>query len=163
MFDIRKLIREELWRLREEEDDEEQEEDFSHLKDEAFVKSLMPLFVAAAQKVYDEWEQDEEGVDEVLGTGGICQDIASGIAGVLSSHGIDCSEVSQSIGEQHVYVICKLQEGVYEIDIPPYSYETGGGYTWQKIPGVVFDESYVVVHRLSSDPNEFEQYSSDGW
>lgn len=142
-------------------EDEEQEEDFSHLKDEAYIKTLFPLLAAAAQKVYDEWEQDEDGVDEVLGTGGICQDIAGGMADVMISHGIDCSTVSQSVGEQHVYCICKIQEGVYEVDIPPYSYESGGGYTWRKLPNIKFDESYIVIHRLSSDPNDFEQYTGD--
>ena len=143
------------------EEDEEEEEDFSHLKDEAFLRSLAPLMAKAAQKEYDEWEQDEEGVDEVLGTGGICQDIAANMASVMSQHGIDCTTVSQSVGEQHVYCICKLQEGVYEVDIPPYAYESGGGYTWRKLPNVTFDESYISIHRLSSDPNDFEQYTED--
>lgn len=142
-------------------EDDEQEEDFSHLKNEAHLKSLFPLFVQAAQKVYDEWEQDEEGVDEVLGTGGICQDIAAAICDVMNDHGIDCSTVSQAVGEQHVYCICKLQEGVYEVDIPPYSYESGGGYTWKKLPNIKFDDSYITIHRLSSNPSEFEQYAED--
>lgn len=165
---LRKLIRNEVMKAwtdphvnEMEDEDDEQEVDYSHLKDEAFLKSLAPQFAIAAQKVYDEWEQDEEGVDEVLGTGGICQDIAEAICGVMSSHGIDCSSVSQSIGEQHVYSICQIQEGVYEVDIPPYSYENGGGYTWTKIPNVKFDETYITIHRLSSDPSEFEQYTAD--
>lgn len=141
------------------EDDEE--EDFSDLKDEAYLKTLFPLFVQAAQKVYDEWEQDEDGVDEVLGTGGICQDIAEGICSVMSEHGIDCTSVSQQVGEQHVYSMCKLQNGVYEVDIPPYSYESGGGYTWRKLPNIKFDDSYLVVSRVSSDPNDFEQYTQE--
>lgn len=168
MMDIRKLIREELQTregldLKEMDgvEDEEQEEDFSHLKDEAYLKTLSPLFAAAAQKVYDQWEQDEDGMDEVLGTGGICQDIAAGICDVMSWHGIDCSTVSQSQGEQHVYSVCQIQEGVYEVDIPPYSYENGGGYTWTKIPNVKFDESFITIHKLSSDPSEFEQYTAD--
>lgn len=167
-MNLRKLIRNEVLKAwgdphvnEMEDEDDEQEVDYSHLKDEAFLKSLAPQFAIAAQKVYDKWEQDEEGVDETLGTGGICQDIAAGICDVMSRNGIDCSTVSQSIGEQHVYSICQIQEGVYEVDIPPYSYENGGGYTWTKIPNVKFDETYITIHRLSSDPSEFEQYTAD--
>jgi len=144
------------------EDWDEEEEDFSHLKDEAHLKSLFPLLVAAAQSEYDQWEQDEDGMDVELGSGGICQDIAGEMASVMNSHGIDCTTVSQAIGEQHVYCICKLQEGVYEVDISPYVYETGGGYNWKKIPGVRFDESHLSVRRLSHDPNEFEMFSDEG-
>ena len=47
---------------------------------EVAVKSelnhLRPELASAAQSVYDEWEQDEDGNDEMLGGGGICQDIA---------------------------------------------------------------------------------------
>ena len=131
-------------------------------EDDTFA-DLKPLFVQAAQKEYDDWAQDEDGMDEVLGTGGICQDIAEKIASILSQHGFDCTTVSQQIGEQHVYVIAKTEDGVYEVDIPPYVYETGGGYNWRKIPNVKFDESCISVNRLSSDPEEFEQYGGDGW
>jgi len=145
----------------EEDEEEDEEEDFSHLKNETHLKSLFPLLVAAAQKEYDQWRQDEDGIDEVLGSGGICQDIASEMASVMNSHGIDCSTVSQSQGEQHVYCICKLQEGVYEVDISPYVYETGGGYNWRKIPNVKFDESHLSVSLLSHDPNEFEAFTEE--
>ena len=55
-------------------------------EDDTFA-DLKPLFVQAAQKEYDDWAQDEDGMDEVLGTGGICQDIAEKIASILSQHG----------------------------------------------------------------------------
>lgn len=147
--------------LHEDDEIEYEEEDFSHLKDEAHLNSLFPLLVAAAQKEYDEWEQDEDGIDVVLGSGGVCQDIASAMASVMSSNGIDCSEVCQSQGEQHVYCICKIQEGVYEVDISPYVYETGGGYNWRKIPGVKFDVGHLSVRLLSHDPNEFEAFTEE--
>lgn len=123
--------------------------------------ALMPEFIQAAQKEYDQWEQDEEGFCEELGMGGICQDIAEAICRVLSTHGFDCSSVSQQVGEQHVYAVAKAEDGVYEVDIPPYVYETGGGYCWKKIPGVRFDDSCIVVNLLSSDPEDFEKYTED--
>lgn len=114
--------------------------------------------IKAAQKEYDEWEQNEEGYCDYLGYGGICQDIAEAMANVLSENGIECSTVSQQIGEQHVYVIAKTEDGVYEVDISPYTYESGGGYCWKKIPNVVFDQSDIIINRLSPDPEDFEQY-----
>src|SRR5574343_627634 len=130
-----------------------QDDTFSELKDE---------LAASAQKVYDDWEQNEDGYCEELGTGGICQDIAEAMCGVLIRHGYECSSVSQQVGEQHVYVIAKTEDGVYEVDIPPQIYETGGGYCWKKKQGVKFDDSCIVVNRLSSDPDEFESYT-DSW
>jgi len=122
---------------------------------------LKPKLALAAQKVYDEWEQDENGYCDMLGEGGICQDIANAMANVLMDNGIECSTVSQQSGEQHVYVVAKTEDGVYNVDISPYLYETGGGYCWKKIPDVEFDKTYVVIDRLSSDPNEFDDYVGD--
>lgn len=115
-------------------------------------------FAKAAQKVYDEWEQDEDGHCDWLGYGGICQDIAEAICDVLLEHDYECSSVSATIGEQHVYTIVKTDDGVYEVDISPYTYETGGGYCWKKIPNVIFDENDIIISRLSSDPEEYEMF-----
>lgn len=130
----------------------------------AAISALLPRMVVVAQKVYDEWAQDEEGYDEELGAGGICQDIADDICGVLASEGLDCSPVSASVGEQHVWVVVKLEgadAGVWSIDIPPDVYETGGGYTWRKRPGVAFEAAHIVVARESPDPSDFERFMDE--
>lgn len=124
------------------------------------ISNLRAELVAAAQKVYNEWDQDENGYDEMLGNGGICQDIADAMANVLSDHDIECCTVSQESGEQHVYVVAKLDDGVYNVDISPYTYETGGGYDWKKIPDVVFDINDIIIDCLSRDPDEFESYTN---
>ena len=123
--------------------------------------SLKSKLAHSAQEVYDEWEQDENGYCDILGEGGICQDIADAMADVLSNNGIECSTVSQSSGEQHVYVVARTEDGVYRVDIPPYLYETGGGYNWKKIPDVEFDERYIVIDGLTSDPDEYYDYIED--
>lgn len=122
------------------------------------IFELKNELVKAAQKEYDEWEQNEEGYCDYLGYGGICQDIAEAMANVLSENEIECSTVSQQVGEQHVYVIAKTEDGVFEVDISPYTYEKGGGYCWKKIPNVVFDKSDIIINRLSPDPDDYEQY-----
>ena len=131
------------------------------LKNKEDLLKLLPLFVNVAQEEYNQWNQDGSGIDEELGSGGICQEIAGAIAGVLSDNGIECSTVSAQVGEQHVWTICKLNDGVYSVDISPYTYETGGGYNWKKIPNVVFSVEDISIHRDTSDPSEFEDMIGD--
>jgi hypothetical protein len=104
----------------------------------AKLKPLIPKFIEDVQKVLDGWEQDENGEDAELGYGGICQDVAEAIASVCNDNGVSCITVSAEMGEQHVWAIAydEETEESYEIDISPYTYETGGGYTWKKIHGV---------------------------
>lgn len=132
----------------------ESHEEISKTKED--LLRLLPLIVNAAQEEYNQWKQDSNGHDEEVGNGGICQEIAESIAGVLSNNGIESATVSAQIGEQHVWTICKLNDGVYSVDISPYTYETGGGYNWKKIPGVVFSVEDISIHKDTSDPTEFE-------
>lgn len=120
----------------------------------ADLKKLKPELVRAAQKVYDDWDENE---DEFAG-GGVCHLIADATVGVLSSHGIDAGTVSAQVGEQHVWAVAKVAKGVYEVDIPPSVYERGGGYAWTKIPDVEFGLEDIVIHRLDADPASFEEY-----
>ncbi len=125
------------------------------------LRSLMPQFCQAAQKVYDEWDQDEEGIDLVLGSGGICQDIAEEISGVLLENGINAGTVHAEIGEQHVWTVAWENDNeeeedpkpynAYEIDIHPYTYESGGGYNWKKIQGVRFSPEDIVIRKTEDE------------
>jgi hypothetical protein len=122
------------------------------------LNSLKSQLARAAQKVYDAWDQDENGQCEMLGSGGICQDIADALCTILDQNYIECTSVSQQVGEQHVYAVAKTSDGIYDVDIPPYLYEEGGGYCWKKIPNIKFDERYVTINKLSADPNDFDNY-----
>ena len=137
------------------------EEHNGSLKTLAELETLLPKIVEVSQTVYDSWAQNEDGMDEELGCGGICQDIAGAICGLLSESGFECTTVSQEIGEQHVYTIVKLEDGVYEVDIPPYVYESGGGYNWRKIPNVSFNSNHVIINRIDGDPDSFDNYTGD--
>lgn len=114
--------------------------------------------VKAAQRQYDGWEQDHDGQDVELGSGGICHLIADDLVDVLYSHKIENVRSVTSNYEQHVYIVGQFKEGIYEIDIPHYVYETGGGFTWKKIPNVKFSRNDIVINRLSSDPSEYSDY-----
>lgn len=125
------------------------------------IQPLITQMVHAAQKVYDEWEQDKEGVDPELGAGGLCQDVAEAMAGVLNEHGVDASTVSSSVGDQHVWVVARAKDGVYTVDIEPRVYETGSGYVWRKRPGVVLKPQDIDVTLIDSDPAKYDEYSDD--
>lgn len=129
----------------------------SKLKSIKDVIRLSSKMAVAAQKVYDQWDQSDVENDPLNG-GGICQDIADEIAGVLNMSGVDATTVSAQIGEQHVWTVVKVKEGVYEVDIPPSIYETGGGYTWKKLLDVKFDSNDLRINRLSVDPENFNNY-----
>ena len=108
------------------------------------LESLRVEFAKAAQKVYDEWEQGE---DDDLNGGGICQDIADAIADVIYRHipKVNAGPVSAACGEQHVWVMLHNTRQGFEIDVPYHIYERGGGYSWTKIPGVMFDPRDIVI------------------
>lgn len=122
------------------------------------LKNLVPQIIQAAQQAYDEWEQNEDGHDPELGAGGICQDIATNIAEVLESNGIDSSTVSAQIGDQHVWTIAKLNDGIYNVDIAPQVYEIGSGYNWKKRPNVKFIPDHIHFEKIDNDPNRFEEF-----
>jgi len=111
-----------------------------------------------AQTIYDKWDaSDKYYGDWQVGFGGICHLIADEIASHLNTMGIYAQTVS-SEAEVHVYVVAQTKEGVFLIDIPPHLYETGGGYNWKKIPEIIFDEDYIVIYNLSSNPQNFQEY-----
>lgn len=113
------------------------------------IKRLIPLFVQAAQEVYDGWEQDETDGDFEHGFGGICHTIAESISDVLNSHGIDATTVdSGGMGEQHVWAVANVREGVFGVDVDYNRYEVGGGYTWKKRSGVTFNNDDIEIYQM---------------
>lgn len=133
-----------------------------HIPTSLEIQGKFGELAAAARSVYDEWLQDDDGFDEVLGMGGICQDIASKMLEVLDEAGVKASTtVHSSVGENHVFVVALLDDGVYSIDIPPHVYEIGSGYVWKKRPDAVFNETVVSMMRIGDPLDEdafYEQY-----
>jgi|SRR5215475_4460030 len=120
--------------------------------------ALKPDLATAAQMEYDAWDQDEEGFDCEVGTGGICDRVADAMENVLSAdHGIETARGGQA-GDDHAYILANLKEGVYSVDIPPGVYETGGGYTWQKIPDVKISPDDVQIDRVDKPMSNEEFY-----
>ena len=106
------------------------------------LEAQREAFAQAAQRVYDNWKQDEDGLDEELGSGGICDQISAAIAEL-----IDCDTIEAGHdGDDHAWVIATdWVSEAYEIDIHPSHYEQGGGYSWAKIPGVRFTGEMISI------------------
>jgi hypothetical protein len=111
------------------------------------LASLRGEMAAAAQEVYDSWEQDEDGVDPMLGGGGICDEIAREIGNILAGHGFDLYDGGGE-GEDHAWNIATMDGKAYAVDIPCRTYETGAGYSWTKKPGVVMSAQDVAIWEI---------------
>jgi len=131
----------------------------------AQLEARRRAFVAAAQRVLDDWQPDAEGYDEVLGTGGACDAIATAFADALQFTYVDAggNTTSPSFmdggqdGDDHAWLIVYDDYEAVAVDIPPYVYETGGGYTWRKILGVRLSPADVVIEpmrRSDIEPDE---------
>jgi hypothetical protein len=110
------------------------------------LHELRPLMAAAAQKVYDEWDQDDDGNDEELGSGGICDQVSAAIGEVISREvsGTEIYDGGQE-GDDHAFVITQANGEAFGVDIPPGVYESGGGYNWKRRKDVQILPWHVVI------------------
>lgn len=115
------------------------------------LMALRPQMAQKAQAIYDAWEQNEEGLDEELGGGGICDQIAQELADVIISNTSFDIRDGGAEGDDHAWLIVRTPEGLYSIDIHPSVYETGSGYSWKKIPDVQFSPEDVEIFKLDYD------------
>lgn len=107
-----------------------------------YLEGMRSRLAQIAQEVYDQWEQGEDGLDEELGRGGICQLIADRISSELE---FPTLEGGQDGDEHATVLVTDWISEVYEVDIPYGLYETGGGYKWVKIPDVVFTPDMITI------------------
>lgn len=114
------------------------------------ITSLLPQLAAAAQNVYDQWDQDQEGIDDVYGGGGICDDIADAFCTILQNHNLDCTtQYNEYDTHTSTYVSDHETHTVYNVDIHPSHYEKGYGYNWTKIPNVQFKPNMISVNQIT--------------
>lgn len=112
--------------------------------------ALRPLMVQAAQKIYDEWDQEaSEFGDWQVGMGGICDEISSAISGVVVEN-IRDAEVTEGEqpGDDHSWTIVYNQQEAYNVDIPCHIYERGGGMSWEKLKDVQFGPNDVSIWEI---------------
>ena len=104
----------------------------------------------SAQRVYNEWEQDEDGYDEVYGAGGICDDIADAMCDIINNKtDYDCFHLyNEHDCHTSIYVYDTTIKHIYNVDIPPYVYEKGTGYNWKKINNVSFNLNHINIDEV---------------
>lgn len=123
------------------------------------LRAASNQMILAAQDELDNWRQDENGVDEFLGTGGCCGLIADAMSHTLSCLGFDIARLSTDFDGGHEFLVANTADGVFSVDIPARVYETGYGYVWTKRDGVVLTEEDVVLDRVA-DPMTQEEFAA---
>lgn len=112
------------------------------------IEALRPALADAAQQVVDSWEQDEYGMDEMLGSGGVCDQVAMSLIDIIQSN-LDVDAVCGAPeGEDHEWVVVSDGQEACVVDIPPGVYEIGGGYSWTKIEGAEVGPGDVLVEEI---------------
>ena len=128
------------------------------------LESLTSEFVEAAQKIYDDWDEDPD----VYFGGGICHLIADAFVEIVYKHYPHYTASTFTRDDiQHVETIVynidsdslnddddvdvKTDIETVMIDLSPYIYENGGGFSWTKIPDVEFDNNDITFYRTYTD------------
>lgn len=123
----------------------------------AALEVARPVLAVGAQHVLDDWTQDEEGIDEVFGTGGACDAISRAFEDVLGGiQYIDAGGRTASPhwmeggwpGDEHAWLIAYDDYEAVVVDLPAHVYETGGGYRWRKRPDVHVHPSDIVLEAI---------------
>lgn len=109
---------------------------------------MLPDVVEAAQRVLDDWQQDEEGYDEEFGNGGACDAVSRAMAHVLSGISDVAITDGGQDGDDHAFLLIYDDVDAFAVDIPANVYETGGGYSWRKREGIQLSEDDVVIDRI---------------
>jgi len=113
------------------------------------------IMAECAQKVYDSWEQDADGVDIEFGTGGICDYIAEDTVGKLFQEDGENCFLFRTEDPNHCSVVVEYAGKYYHMDIPYTAYEIyEGPYSFTKIEGVSFSAADVQVWEADADQIE---------
>ena len=119
--------------------------------------ALRPQLAAAAQAEYDEWEQGEEGLDAIVGGGGICDAMERAMSEVVGQY-VDANITSGGQpGDDHAWLVVYDDKEAYGVDIPPDAYEQGGGMSWKKMQDVTISPEEVQIWKLDIPASEFKE------
>lgn len=114
------------------------------LKSDLFA--LRPQMAQAAQVIYNEWQQDADGIDEEFGSGGICDQVNQAISDLISER-IPVAFVIEGgqAGDDHSWAIVRRGSETYGVDLTACAYESGGGYSWKKKPDVTITPDMIAI------------------
>lgn len=127
----------------------------------AALAALASKVARAAQRVYDDWEQDDEGLSEEYGGGGICDDVADAVCDVLRESGVAEDVTTWHVqDDNHTVALALMSDGVWEVDVPSGVYERGSWYNYRKVPDVRIGAGDVTVVRLGGR-GEWDDYAGE--
>lgn len=114
---------------------------------DSFYKELLsikPLIIKAVQRIYDDWNQDDEEFE-----GGICDEIEEVISSIIiSKTSAEETDLGGHDGDDHAWTIAKKGEESYGINIPANIYEIGSGYLWRKRKNVKFEIDDIEIFEI---------------
>ena len=128
------------------------------------MPSTRQAIAQIVQKEYDSWQQDEEGHDEEVGYGGICNLVAEAISDYLMANKINCKTYGAE--EDHTAVVAATRDECYHVDIHWTHYEQCKGmYCYTKVQNVQITPDMVeiapqhreVLQEWAPHPEEDEQ------
>jgi hypothetical protein len=125
----------------------------------SILSGLRDHLASAAMTVYESWEQDEDGIDPMLGGGGICDEIAKEIGNILARNGFDIGDGGQ---DDHAWVVAVMDGRAFSVDIPCRLYETGAWYSWTKKKNVQLTGKDVEIHEIPYE-DVAEIFNSDNY
>jgi len=118
------------------------------------LNKLRPALAAAAQKIYDEWAPDEEGIDDELGSGGICDRVVEAMSDeIAQALEVNIAEGGQE-GDDHAFLLVDDGTDAFIVDIPAGVYETGSGYRWTKRPDIKIEPGDVLISQIDIEDIE---------
>lgn len=131
----------------------------------AALEAHRPQLAAAAQRVLDAWEVDEDGYDEEFGTGGACDAISRVFGNTLQFTYTDAGGRTRDAGivdggqdgDDHAWLVVFDDYEIYAVDLPAAVYEVGGGYNWTKRAGVRVRPSDIVIDPLVRSDFVFDE------
>ena len=126
-------------------------EDYESLYKKLLI--LKPKIILAVQKIYNDWNQDEDGLDVVFGGGGICDEISKEISDIIVQNipNVETTDGGQP-GDDHSWVIAFNSKEAYHIDISPNVYEVGSGYRRKKRKNVIFQPNHIEIYQAIPNP-----------
>lgn len=131
----------------------------SEQSSEQILRGLATAIAEAANRVYADWVQDEQGESVKYGYGGICDDVAAAICEVVDRAGVAEDVRTYHISDDnHTVALVLMPDGIFEVDIPHRTYETGSFYRYRKRPDITIEADDVVVSKLTDDGSEWNAY-----
>ena len=114
------------------------------------LNDLRSDLAQAVQLVVDEWELNEDGFSDDLGSGGVCDLVSEAMSGVIYDK-IDSVEILDGghDGDDHAWIIVVSSTEAVGVNIPPGVYETGGGYSWKKIENITVEPSDISLWEIN--------------